>query len=169
MKRQSWEQQSKETSKAYAAYCFYRNLGVSRSLAKAYKAYLISQNKAIKSLAIPLSWKEWSKEWDWPQRNRDYDGYMEAKERKIFEAEKIKDKKVRIQTNQALRSLAIKAMGKLKTSDANWTDITNALKLANAELRKEFDDEPTQKVEGSNDVIVKVIKSGPDGVSFDDL
>jgi hypothetical protein len=58
-----WERQPGETSKAYAAFCVYRDLGQARSLRTTAEA--LSRSEALL--------KGWSSKWNWPERSRAWD------------------------------------------------------------------------------------------------
>jgi hypothetical protein len=66
----SWEQSPDETAKAYVAFCVYRDLGPTRSLAKAAQA-----------MNHPPGYKhtlgEWSTKYKWQSRCFDYDRCMQ--------------------------------------------------------------------------------------------
>ena len=68
-----WERQSGESSKAYAAFCIYRDMGVERSIEKVYEK---------RSKRGPLSrLKNWSVKHKWVERANAYDDYLERKKR----------------------------------------------------------------------------------------
>jgi hypothetical protein len=79
-----WEKQDHETSKAYAAFCAYRDMGTDRSFAKiiptVYGQIPLSKHRAKRS---QLS--EWSVKYGWVARVEAYDVYLEAKSRKEHE------------------------------------------------------------------------------------
>ncbi len=74
-----WERQKNESSKAYAVFCVYRDLGPDRSLEK------LRQN-----LDKPRSRKwlgDWSVKYNWVDRAAAYDDYIEKKKREEKEKE----------------------------------------------------------------------------------
>lgn len=68
-----WERQPGESSKAYAAFCIYRDMGPDRSIEKVYEK---------RSRRGPLSrLKNWSVKHNWVERAKAYDDYLERKKR----------------------------------------------------------------------------------------
>lgn len=68
-----WERQPRESSKAYAAFCIYRDMGPDRSIEKVYEK---------RSKRGPLSrLKNWSVKHNWVERANAYDDYLERKKR----------------------------------------------------------------------------------------
>lgn len=74
-----WERQAGETSKAYAAFCAYRDLGPSRSIPKAYQTHT--------NLGHFTTLKAWSAEYNWVERAQAYDDYIDAEKRAVNEEE----------------------------------------------------------------------------------
>jgi hypothetical protein len=77
-----WDRQAGESSKAYEAFCAYRDLGADRSLEKAGK--MLSKHRSKKWLC------EWSAKYNWVERAKAYDDYIERikreeKEKAILE------------------------------------------------------------------------------------
>ena len=66
--RQPWERQKFETRKAFDAFCIYRDLGGTRTLAV-----------TAKTLGKSETWIEgWSARWGWVERSHAYDDHQEA-------------------------------------------------------------------------------------------
>jgi hypothetical protein len=86
----SWEQLPDESALAYEAFCIYRDMGPTRSLAKAAQA-----------MERPPGYKqqlgEWSAKYEWQSRCRDYDRYMQ----KV--AQLAKEEAIRQMTNRQAR------------------------------------------------------------------
>jgi len=68
-----WERQPGESTKAYAAFCAYRDLGPERSIEKA--GQMLDKPRSKKWLG------EWSSKYHWVERARAYDDYIEMKKR----------------------------------------------------------------------------------------
>ena len=62
-----WERQPKESAKAYAAFCIYRDMGVQRALRKVTQAL----NKNLTTIA------EWSSKYDWVNRCAAWDAEVD--------------------------------------------------------------------------------------------
>ena len=69
-------QDKNETSKAYAAFCIYRDMGSERS----YEVVAEHCNKTVSHI------NKWGGKYDWVERARHYDDYLLAKDQKKFEA-----------------------------------------------------------------------------------
>jgi hypothetical protein len=68
-----WERQPKESEEAYEAFLAYRDLGVDRSLDRASQV----RTKSIQTL------KTFSARWDWIERCRHWDNYLQSERDKI--------------------------------------------------------------------------------------
>jgi len=120
-----WERQKNESSKAYAAFCVYRDLGPERSLEK------VRQN-----LDKPRTRKwlgEWSVKYNWVERAQAYDDYIERKKREEKEnailemAERHAKLAMAFQQRVAQRLQQIDP-AELSPSDmAKWLDIATKL------------------------------------------
>ena len=161
---ETWHKQENETAKAYNAFTIYRDMPVlSRTIDKAYKAH-------TNSTKMSTHWRVWSTKFNWIDRTADYDAYNSDCNSKAIQAARLQNKVERITKLSELLDLGSDILATLGLGDSSHADAIRAIDIACKHLRAEFDDEATQKVEtANNDVIVKVIKAGPDGVSFDDL
>jgi hypothetical protein len=79
---QPWERQPKESPKAYAAFCAYRDLGPTRSVEKAFAAL----KPDTKRSGRPAEWYGWSRRFEWVKRTEEFDAYTEEVQRKHFDA-----------------------------------------------------------------------------------
>lgn len=103
-----WERLPGESSKAYEAFCIYRDLGVDRSIEKTAKSRLKPGS---------YSWlRNWSSKYNWVERARAYDDYLEREKRK--EQEKAILEMVERHTKEAM-ALQQKALERLKSLDPN--------------------------------------------------
>ena len=91
---QIWERQPKETDPAFRAFCAYRDMP-KRSLDT------LSRNL---SKSLPLL-KGWSSRWNWQERCREYDNYIEAEAQK--EVIKGSSKMIRTHIATAMKAQAI--------------------------------------------------------------
>lgn len=83
--RHPWERKENETSKAFAAFCAYRDLGPGRSISKAHATVKPRQTSGRGK--APRHWEEWASLHDWPKRAQDYDLHLELQARQRREAE----------------------------------------------------------------------------------
>jgi DNA-directed RNA polymerase beta subunit len=75
----SWERLPKETSRAYRAFCIFRNLGPDRSQDKAYALDCAQRGK--KTTKAPGTWSNWSIKHNWVERAQDYDDWIDETNR----------------------------------------------------------------------------------------
>jgi len=66
---QPWDRQEGETSKAYAAFVAYLELGPERSIDAAFR----QQNGSRKAAGRPFWWHRWSSKWSWVARAEAFD------------------------------------------------------------------------------------------------
>lgn len=78
-----WERLGNESSKAFQAFCVYRDLGTGRNLNASYRAF----KQSAEAVRAPGFWQEWSSEFRWVERASAYDDYMEAERRRVRESE----------------------------------------------------------------------------------
>ena len=69
-----WERLPSESSKAYAAFCIYRDMGPKRSIEKV-------QKKVGKKSGYLRHLYRWSSKYNWFERAKAYDDYIEKKKR----------------------------------------------------------------------------------------
>lgn len=147
-----WQQQPGETAKAYAAFCLYRDMGVSRSLEKTWGEY--KEINGNNSVSMPGYFRDWSTANSWVERAKAYDAYLADKRREQFEALRMDQREKRQQIVQALNGMLASVMaeqqkaqqqGKAITPTA-LTRIANAAAKVLAESRAEFNDMPQQRM-----------------------
>jgi hypothetical protein len=114
----SWERQEGESSKAYSAFCAYRDYGVDRSIVKVVQKY--SENVGSKAQLF-----RWSSKYDWVQRCNDFDIHTEKQRRKEIAAYLQLMSERHAQNARMLQDKALKALQGIDPST-----------LSNAELLK---------------------------------
>lgn len=82
----AWERRPDETTKAYAGFAAYRDLGVKRSIESAWKQYANTDKKMSGYFGL------WAAEFDWVARAAAYDDYIDAEARKRLDREAIRRK-----------------------------------------------------------------------------
>ncbi len=80
---QAWTRRPGETSAAYAAFCTYRDLGPSRSLAEAYR----QRTGKEQAKQAGGNWTSWYRRNEWKNRAESYDAYLDEEKRRA-EAQK---------------------------------------------------------------------------------
>ena len=68
----TYDRQEGETTKAFRAFCCYREMGAARSLDRV-EAEIYGTQLGHKRGTNLTSLKRWSREWNWVDRCRDYD------------------------------------------------------------------------------------------------
>jgi hypothetical protein len=89
-----WERlaDKNESSRAFAAFCIYRDLTPKeRSIDKAYIVYLMQNNKGTNKEQIrnkaPGAWNDWSTKYDWVNRAKTFDDFRFQKQSEIKQSE----------------------------------------------------------------------------------
>jgi hypothetical protein len=78
--KHEWDRQSGESSKAYAHFCLYRDMGVTRS---------IRQMPSVSGCtSVVRQLNRWSSRWKWVERCQRYDDHLEQEERLQQEKER---------------------------------------------------------------------------------
>jgi hypothetical protein len=98
--KRDWDRQSVESSKAYHHFCLYRDMGVSRSLRTLEKADGCTSD--YRQLG------RWSTKWQWVERSRRYDDYLERQERIKQEKERRDMRKRHAQIALLGQNIAVK-------------------------------------------------------------
>lgn len=158
-----------ETSRAYACFCLYRDMGEGRSLDKAYqkdleiqrakdpekKEYQKSNNRASGR------WRHWSRHHNWVERARAWDDYLSALELQARRDEELKERATnRRHRRDVMKGLMAKSAQVLRAKPVeDWKpgDAIRAAQVAVQELRKEYDDEPAQKHAGADGGPIEII------------
>lgn len=115
---QPWERQPEETTKAYEAFCIYRDMGRERSLSKV-------AEKLQKSYTLI---GRWSRENGWVERAAKWDDEQDRIEREIAQREQakaIKDmRKKHADLGQAMLIKAARALAKIPDDEIKPADIS---------------------------------------------
>ena len=166
-----WERQNDEGSKAYAAFCVYRDLGPERSLEK------VRQN-----LDKPRTRKwlgDWSVKYNWVERAQAYDDYIERKKREEKEkailemAERHAKLAMAFQQRVAQRLQEIDPAELSPADMARWLDIATRLeRLSRGEpteigkqemqgqVTQRYEYDITQRIEQYADVYRQLARRG---------
>lgn len=144
--REAWARQPGETSRAYSAFCIYRDLGPrERSLREAASHYYSNKTRtSIAQIGI------WSGRHNWVERCRQYDEFLDEQRRqKALDAVlEMADRQAREGT--ALQTLGAKILASLLAKGENLTgnvlDVVRALRTG-AEIERLARGMPTQIIE----------------------
>ncbi len=124
--KHEWDRQARETSRSYELFCVYRNLGPERSLTKAREsAEGIPSVPRLKVLCV---------RWNWVDRARKYDDYLEFQDRLQQEKERREMRKRHAKIAVLGQNIAVKGLERLL---AKVQDDEHA--VAPADLTRLFD------------------------------
>jgi hypothetical protein len=113
-----WERQQGESGKAFEAFAIYRDSGSSRT-------FQLVADRLQKSSALV---RRWAKNYDWEERARAYDNYLDKQQREKAERE-IKDMTTRhIKTAMGLQQKAITALKEITSEDMTTKNILDFIK-----------------------------------------
>tara|TARA_B100000686_G_scaffold248302_1_gene258034 strand:+ start:202 stop:789 length:588 start_codon:yes stop_codon:yes gene_type:complete len=149
---QDWERREGETVKAYEAFCIYRDLGSGRSLLKAWR----QQDGNEAATKTPGKITKWSSQWSWSSRAEAWDRHRakvkkeeeeaarKAEQRAIID-ERIDAKRERIRAAQKLMQKGLDLLDELDPEQAAWRDVVNMIRVAQEQLRKDFETEQSEE------------------------
>jgi len=149
-----WEQQEGESNLWFDRFTRYRLMGVKRSVLGCYNKEQAKEGKEKRN-SPPASWSKAAKKWKWKSRCETWD---EA-ERQLMLAEYEHNKRLARQARIAIltsyQEKALAALELLKEDEADWRDVNAAIKTATEGLRKEYGDEPAQRLEHHGEISSK--------------
>ena len=156
-----WEKQDHETSKAYAAFCAYRDMGTNRSLTNIVQI-VHGDIPEGKRKAKRGRFEIWSSKYGWVARVEAYDDYLEAKSRKEHELAIQKMVTEHAEAAVLTRSKAMERIGLIGEKELNELTPKEALEYLKvaAELERKSRGAPDQMVEHSG-TIVQIIDNIP--------
>src|ERR1017187_2409163 len=103
--KQAWARQAAESSKAYAHFCLYRDMGQERSLRK-----LAREDKCRAKVG---QLERWSSKWRWVERCQQYDDYTERQLRLQQEKERLEMHKRHAKMGMLAQTLAVRKLEKV--------------------------------------------------------
>jgi hypothetical protein len=131
-----WERQPGESSKAYAAFCIYRDLGTERSLDKALAA-------ANKKPTNRRHWSRWMDKYNWLERARAYDDYLERKKREEKEKAILEMAERHARLAMAFQQRVAERLREINPSELSPSDMAKWLDTA-TKLERLSRGEPTE-------------------------
>lgn len=151
-----WERQKGESSKAYAAFCIYRDLGPDRSLDKALAA-------ANKKPTNRRHWSRWMEKYNWYERVQVYDDYIDRKKRDEKEKAILEMSERQAREAMALQQKGLEMLRSLCVEEGKWQDAWRLI-VEGAKLERLAMGEPTEigKQEVTLPAIVEVITGEKD-------
>lgn len=178
--RPLWERLEHEPGKQYAAFCIYRNLGRSRTLAEAYSLYreLAPDKKKKSSDPLPPYYAGWSADYMWRERCAQYDAHLETVLREAEENELQKRAKVWVERfnnqREAEWSLAqkVQALAEAKIAtlevgeDLDARDVLSFLKVSSALSRLAVGENTVLRTEEEGERKRQVMRFGNMEIEF---
>jgi len=119
-----WERQDKETSKAYKAFCEYRDLGLDRSLSK------LTQELDVSKTHLG----NWSSKYDWVNRVQAFDDYIESRVRDSNETAIVEMRSRHAKQSQELQDALVLPLEVLNRKIEKTPDLNELDKLKISEL-----------------------------------
>lgn len=154
---QPWDRMPGESILWYDRFCRYLQLGIERKLATIWRQDRhLNKSRAGQTqlptsghaqYVLPQSWREQIEHYHWRERAIAYDEYQIVTARQVFESEKLKERKRRINLLKSYRIKLRQAIKTLNVKDINWREAVAGLKIVTEQLRMEYGDMPTQRVE----------------------
>ncbi len=108
-----WERKEGETTKAYAAFCAYRDYGIDRSIQKVVKKYI--ENSWSMSLLL-----RWSAKYNWIQRCVAFDSYMDKERQKEYLAQTLEISRRQARGARRIQDIALERLSNLDPSTLCW-------------------------------------------------
>src|ERR1017187_5116383 len=102
--KREWDRQPGESSKAYAHFCLYRDMGQTRSIRQ-----LLKDSNCRSKLAQLM---RWSSRWRWVERCQKYDDYLEHQDRSQQEKERREMHKRHAKMGMLAQTLALRKLEK---------------------------------------------------------
>ncbi len=133
-----------EPADAFAAFNDYCRMGEKRTIRG------LNQSGISKESVSTLL--KWSRRWNWQERVKEFDANTQDAINKRWQAERVAEKRARIDTAKALRGAGIKVLTNIDLSKESLATATGAIRTALDQLRAEFDDEPVSRHEISGAV-----------------
>lgn len=115
-----WERQPNETSRAYEAFCVYRDMGPGRSINKTGRS--LSKNRTTIS--------EWSVKYEWVRRTAEWDAEQDriARQAQIDEIKKMRKRHADIANAMLIK--AAKALQSIPADEIKASDVSRMVEIA---------------------------------------
>lgn len=147
---QSWHRQPGESTKAYAAFCAYRDLGITRSVMRVVEE---CDGKYGKRSILT----RWSLNHNWVRRCREFDDFVEKERWRDLYAHRIEMTKRHIEQAKSLQFKGISALEEVDPSALSHQDLLRYIKtgmeLEKAVINYSLPDEAEMNKESKGDPI----------------
>lgn len=127
LKPQRWEQMPDEGAKPWAAFLIYRNMGINRSVDK---AYCVSMGRAEGSSRASGRWNVWNSTWAWHSRAAAFDAHLEQEAVRGLAGTATENKRTRIRNITNVQNSAMLILHKADLANLDSTEARKLLPLA---------------------------------------
>ena len=146
--RRPWHRRPKEPNQWYDRFVtYYLTTPASRRSVDA--AWRQGSGSSSKAKQASGAWYRAAKKWQWQERAEAYDEDQRGLLLKAVEEERLEDRRRRIDVMKAVRARLVQALKALDPQDAGWSQVVHGAVAVNAELRKEYSDEPDTRAPDS--------------------
>lgn len=136
-----WDRRSGESTKAYRAFCAYRNLGTDRSLDRALDVVLADGHKGVLS-----TFKRWSAKNDWVDRAAAWDVEVDRKARRQLEKDRVAAQKRHMEAGRALFNQGVLGLDKKEPVELTPKDVVTFI-VEGIRIERQALGEPSEVVE----------------------
>jgi hypothetical protein len=164
---QLWDRAMGESAPSFALFEAYRAMGPERSVLKTLNAYRKAKGKPP-TRTISGYFAKISARWSWNKRAEAWDQHLVDGDRRAETEARKKDREQRLTAAKALRAKAAQGLKSLDAKDLSAGDIIQAIKIANAETRLEYEGDAKQRALSSGDGEQSPIKVLV-GITLEDL
>ena len=131
-----WTRQGGETSKAFAAFCVYRDLGPSRSLRKA--AEKDKGTKLARTAGRLSQFEKWSRKYGWVSRCAAFDGHEQEEARLNAAEDRSIARDRRLQVTRGLLGKLLQRLAQLEPDRISVRELLRGLALVHEQERAEL-------------------------------
>jgi len=97
-------------------------------------------------------WKRWCSAYRWAERTQDWDEFLAQEEVKRQVAERLKARDHRRKALMVILAKSVDGLPDMATDQLTYRDRVEGVRMAVTELRKEWDEDPIQRTEGTIEV-----------------
>jgi len=145
MAKHPWSRQTGEPSVWYDRFhqLYLLVPATERSVSRAWRSAAVDrENKRVSG-----AWEKRARDHRWADRAAAYDDHMRRRIQAAYEKERMDDRRRRIDVGRAVRTRLVQALKELDPTTAGWGQVVNGVVAINAELRKEYNDDPEARTD----------------------
>jgi len=140
----------------YSRFVEFLRLGPRRSVLELYNQYIQDRDGegATRRTSTPSSWGRAAVEWNWRERAEAWDEAERQRQAREFKEQQDRAKIERIALLRKTKARLAQVLDTVDIERATLADLTRLLRAVCQEERAEYDDEPTQRVETTDTIVV---------------